>query len=164
MSCCPINRVWCDSWSWCLARMPPITSARPPNRSWQLSLSHSSSWTYQSLRGRVTATWAPIVTCRCIFFLQDLNVLYLPCLSCLFVFVFHSPISSLTRSQIVKKSEKGGSGPAAVVFGEAARWAVVQSAEEMPLPLRRHGVDCRSSGWGRTFVLPSMVIESRFRI
>lgn len=104
MSRCPINRVWCDSWSWCLALTPPITSARPPNRSWQLSRSHSSSWTYQSPRRRVTATWAPIVTCRCIFFLQDLNVLRLPCLSCLFFFF---SFSHFLCDQITNRQKKG---------------------------------------------------------
>lgn len=87
-----------------------------------------------------------------------------PTLSVLPFFFFHSPISSVNRAQTVKKREKGGSRPEAVVFAEAARWAVVQSGEERPLPLWRHSVDRCSSGWGCKFVPPSNVVESRFRI
>lgn len=140
MSCCPINRVWCDSWSWCLALTPPITSARPPNRSWQLSRSHSSSWTYQSPRGRVTATWAPIVTCRCIFFLQDLNVLRLPCLSCLFFFFFILPFTLWPDHKPSKKGRRVEVGPKRSCSGK-------QQDELWFNPQRRGLYLCDGTAW-----------------
>lgn len=159
---CSTNRAWCDSWSWCLVQTPLITSARPPSPSWQLCRSHSSSWIYRSPGGRVTATWAPIVTCRCIFFSQDLDIQRLPCLFFLF-FLFISSILSVARSQTFKKGETGRSRAAAAVFREAARWAVVQSAEKRPIPLWWHGVDHCSSGWGCTSSASYLLTGFRFR-
>lgn len=68
LPCCSMNRVFCDSWFCCQVWMPPITSAPLLNPSSPLYQCHRFSPTCLPLRGRVTTTWPPIVTCRCIFY------------------------------------------------------------------------------------------------
>lgn len=149
-------RVYCDSWFWCQVQMPPARSAPLPNPNLQLCQYHRFSRTCLSRGGRVTAISPPMVTFRrilqdiCYSMMQDTTYMFL-CfllcfLDCLLAF----------WSRTVRNGGASVCGDGAVVLRATTRPAVVQSAQERPLPLWRYSVGRCARGWDSNINHPLM--------